>query len=746
MTEDMMLKARQGNRRIPWRGKSGLAGALAVALLAAGAPDGAARAAPACEGAALSRGDVAAVRTLLARNDLAAALAQARDPAARKLLRWLHARRNLRRTPARELLAFTRENPRWPLAGVLRANAETKLLLNGSDEELTAHFKRHKPTSAAGRVALARHLSRRGETKRATALLKAAWRDPNLPQAVETYILRKMHRHLTRADDVARLWQLIMAQKTRQATRFAQRLPTRYRQAAAVARALMLRQRGAEARYRRLPAAMRDTQALRYALARHYRRSRQPLKALSVLKGVPVDHERLVQPFQWWTERRLVARHLLQDKYRRHWHVAQHLATQHGYPLHRKSKPAFRGEFLAGFIALEKLGQPKTALKHFTRLPKLATNRTLKSKAWYWIGRARERLGDLEGAWRAHMEAAKTPSVYYGLLAREKLGKGRQPIPLRTARATERAKCRVRAHELGKAARLLAAAGQKDMLFSFIWPLALAFDDRSELAAAAALMWDLGGPTMAVRLAKAASMRGLDIDNYGYPIKALPPHKSRENSLELPVVLALVRQESEFNPRARSSVGARGLMQLMPATARLEARHVGVRYHTGWLTSRPAYNLLLGRHHLARIIDNFDGSYILAFAAYNAGPGNVRKWLQAYGDPRANGPDPVEWVELIPFTETRNYVQKVLQGTHVYRTRLKRPMSPISRDLWRARPGWRELVLRGVGAASRTARGEKSAGKGIPVPIPRPAITPASTRGECSARGAASITDLIGKC
>ena len=707
---------------------------LTAAAFAGLAASGSEAWAAACARAQLSGNGVQAVK-LARRGDLARALAVAgRDEAARKTVRWLWLQEHLQRASAADLLRFASANPRWPLAGTFRARGELKLLLDGTPEELAAHFANSRPVSASGKAALAKLLLARGDRERARALLKSAWRNPRLSIAAERYILRNMHDLLTRADDAARLWRLIMAQRTRHAMRFARHMPAAYRQAAAAANALIRRRGGALQAYRRLPASMRNTQALRYALARYYRRTDKPLKALAILKGVPTSHARQVMPESWWEEKRLLARSLLQLRYRRHWRDAYWLAASHGFS--KPGKGAYRGEFLAGFIALEKLHDPKTALRHFLRLPKLARSRTWKSKGWYWVGRAREALGDTAGALRAYAAAATTPTVYYGLLAREKLGRGHKPLPLKMAWPTAATRCSVGAHELMRAARYLAAAGERRRVRSFVWPLAYAFHKAPELAAAASWLWDISGPANAVRLAKAAGSRGIDIDNYGYPVKALPRHRTRENILELPVVLAIARQESEFDPRAGSPVGAQGLMQLMPATARMEARVLKVAYRREWLKSRPEYNLLLGRHHLARIMQNFGGSYVLAFAAYNAGAGNVRKWLKQYGDMRTGSPDPVEWVELIPFTETRNYVQKVLQGTHVYRTRLKRPMLPISRDLWRGVPGWRELVLR---------NGGRKAGATVRQPRERETASTMHSGKGC-ATGARHIGDLIGNC
>ncbi len=663
------------------------------------------------------------------RNDYARAARLAlasRDPVAAKLVEWLFLRKRGKEASAARLWAFARANPKWPYAASLRVAAERKLLLDGDVAAIARHFASNRPRSAYGRAALAYLRLSKGDRKEAAKLLRGVWANPYLGADAERFILAKMRGLLGPRDHKRRLWRLIMAQQTRAAARTARLISRRHVAAARAAQALIRFRRNGPALYRRLPAALRNAPAMRYAMIRYWRKRGPVPSALAALERAPARSAQ-IDPKQWWVEKRLVARYLLARAWRRYWPRAYRLAASHGFSAGR---PAFRGEFLAGFIALEKLGRPKRALKHFLRMPKFASSRTEKAKAWYWVGRAREALGDPDGARRAYAESARTPTVYYGLLSREKLGLGRRAPRIVEGRPTPAARRDVAAHEFGRAVKLLAAAGGDREIGAFIWPLARAFSDRAHLAAAAALLWDAGGPGMAVRLAKAAGARGVDIDNYGYPLKALPRFRRLGPPLEEAVLLGLIRQESEFNARAGSHAGAKGLMQMMPATARREARILGVKFRRSWLISRPSYNLMLGRHHLSQLIRRFSGSYILGFAAYNAGGGNVRRWLAAFGDFRTGSPDPVEWVEMIPITETRRYVQKVLQGTHVYRARMRKAALPISRDLWRGAPGWRELVLRGGNA--RTARGEKP-------PAPRPKAKKSCGRGQ-------SIAELIAQC
>ena len=217
----------------------------------------------------------------------------------------------------------------------------------------------------------------------------------------------------------------------------------------------------------------------------------------------------------------------------------------------------------------------------------------------------------------------------------------------------------------------------------FLWPIAKRFKTEEEMSAAASIVWDNGGPFMAVRLAKAASSYGVDIDHWGYPVRAMPDWTPMGPKVEKALIYALTRQESEFNAEAGSQAGAKGLMQLMPGTARLITRQYKLKYNPKLLTD-PSYNARLGAAHLGDLVREFKGSYILSLVAYNAGPRRSLEWMQRYGDPRAKGVDPIDWVETIPFTETRYYVQKVLQNMHVYRSRLEpSSMRGMTADLLR---------------------------------------------------------------
>jgi soluble lytic murein transglycosylase len=425
-----------------------------------------------------------------------------------------------------------------------------------------------------------------------------------------------------------------------------------------------------------------------------------------MLLKAPSNHAELIDPEAWWIERRIVVRESIGPKNRKHWPTAYKLATAHGYasgPHHSE------GEFLAGWIALRMLDDPRTALKHFSTIADKAGNRTEASRGHYWTGRAWLALGERAKAEAAFAAAAKSPTLYYGQLAREALGLGRKAVPIAEGHPTDAIRAKVAKDELMRAFLLLADAGATSHLYQFLDPLAERFGTADEAAAVAALVDRKGGTFLSLRFAKAAGSAGADIDDWGYPRYALPSWKHRGHPVEMPMVLGLTRQESEFNPVAGSHAGARGLMQILPGTAKLIARQHKVGYSEKKLTSDPAYNVMLGAAHLGDLIAGYNGSYVLTLVAYNAGPRRVGEWIETYGDPRGEV-DPIDWVESVPFTETRKYIQKVMQNVHVYRARLDPGSTlPMTADLVRGgKPVGRDLARGGIPASPTiTATGDQ---------------------------------------
>ena len=511
--------------------------------------------------------------------------------------------------------------------------------------------------------------------------MQAVWSYASIDAKLEKAVSSEFGKLLVEGDHRKRMWRLVYAQETNAAIRAAKRLPKDYQKAAEVAQKLLRGEPGADKKFASLPKAMRQSLAVKYALVRFHRKKEAYAKARAILTEVPGTAAEMGDASAWWVERRIIARHSVGINASSSAKAAYRISRAHGF---ERGEEALEGEFLAGWIALRSLKDHDTALRHFGRLAEIAESRTEKARAGYWTGRTLEAMGRKTEAKTAYRDAARYSTVYYGQLAREKVGLGKVPEEISSGLASAAARARVEKDEVVRAFRIMDKAGSRNELHMFLWSFANRFDSTDEMNAVADMVWDAGGAAMAVRLAKASATRNVDIDHWGYPVRALPDWKQIGKAVEKPLVFALARQESEFNPTAGSKVGAQGLMQIMPGTGKLIAKKYGLRYNSGMLTADPAYNVKLGAAHLGDLIEDFGGSYVLTLVAYNAGPRRSREWVAEYGDLRSGAVDPVDWVESIPFQETRQYVQKVLQNLHIYRSRMApKTVRPMTADLAR---------------------------------------------------------------
>jgi soluble lytic murein transglycosylase len=375
----------------------------------------------------------------------------------------------------------------------------------------------------------------------------------------------------------------------------------------------------------------------------------------------PRDPQILVDGDEWWSERRLITRALLDKGDAR---TAYAVASHHG-----AETPAQRieAEFHAGWIALRFLDNPSSAAAHFAEAARIAATPISVARAAYWQGRAAEAAGTPSDAKRYFQRAAEKPITFYGQLAREKLG---QPVRLR---ASERLDDEGRRAFEGlvpvQALGLLQEIGEYELAIALYTDLAQSITDPARLAALGDMAARSENARAALAVGKTAVQRGFPLDSYAYPINGIPSFSPVGDKVEPAMIHAIARQESAFNHKALSTAGARGLMQLMPATAKRTAQRFGVGFDLNRLVADPAYNAKIGSAHLGELMEDWRGSHILTFASYNAGGGNVAKWIKAYGDPRKPDVDAVDWIERIPFSETRNYVQRVMENLAVYRQR-----------------------------------------------------------------------------
>ena len=381
--------------------------------------------------------------------------------------------------------------------------------------------------------------------------------------------------------------------------------------------------------------------------------------AVAILQANPGDP---VRPAAWWHERQIIARRLLAGG---NADLAYRLAEQHGAI---EGGAYSEAEFLLGYIALRYKKDPALAFDHFAHILTRADTPYAKSRAGYWGGRAAEveAKSDLARKWYA--AGAEHMATFYGQLAAHQLGDDAPPHPVPEPVPSAAERSAFDGSDLVRATRVFFALGDRQHSKIFLLHLADDAKTPTEFAMLAALAEQNGRIDLAIAVAKRAIAAGTPLMIHGYPITALPGGGNTERAL----LFAIVRQESAFEPDAVSSAGARGLMQLMPATASSMAGKMQLPFSAARLTMDGLYNLTLGRGYLEQLIDDFGGSYALAIAAYNAGPGRVRQWLGEYGDPRGGKIDMVDWIETIPIDETRLYVQRVLENLQVYRGQTSR--------------------------------------------------------------------------
>ncbi|MGE0715093.1 MAG: transglycosylase SLT domain-containing protein [Alphaproteobacteria bacterium] len=587
------------------------------------------------------------------------------DPVAAKVVRWLQWVRSDSPADPGEIAQFMAANPEWPAQARLSRRLEDRLDPLPPDATLIGWFDRRAPETTAGRVAYASALLRAGRSDDSRAVLRRAWVDGTFRPEEEQEFLARFADALRPVDHQDRADRLLRENETGSAQRMVARVDP------AARRVLELRLR---LRARRPPEGLdklgeieRADPGLAFDLLRYYRRAEDDAAAERLLSAVGPEAAR---PDAWWVERNLLARRALRTGSAA---TAYRIAAGHAYT---DGSPLAEAEFLAGWIALRFLGDAAGAERHFARLEASVSMPISRARAGYWRGRAAEAAGDTAAASARWREAAQHLTTYYGQLAAERLGIRTAPdwVLAPAATATEEGLVRLGAREPAAAANLLAQIGELRWARAFISQLIARAQGDAEMAEVAELARRIGLPSLAVLAGKRAGYDGTHLPGYAFPLQVVPEQGSPEPAL----VNAIIRQESMFDPAAVSSAGARGLMQLMPATARHVARQLALRYDAPRLTADPAYNVTLGRAYLAGQIDAFAGSYILAAAAYNAGPGRARQWVQDYGDPRGGKVDPIDWVELIPFNETRNYVQRVMENLQVYRWRLAGAGAPIT--------------------------------------------------------------------
>jgi soluble lytic murein transglycosylase len=577
---------------------------------------------------------------------------QSNDALAQKIVRWLDYTRASPGGRFAEIAGFVEQNPDWPLRKTLLRRAE-EAMAGESDDTATDWLGRHPPISGTGKARAAEIMINRGRGEAGTAALRAAWIEGDFSPTEERALLVRFAATLRPEDHRKRFDRLVWDGQVDTARRLLALLPADYRAVAEARLALAGNAANLDAVLAKVPAQLRSDPGLAFEEAR-WRRKKDEYDAAAQLLLAHDDAP--VRPALWWAERLLVARRLLaggnsDTAYR----LVQHPGTD--------DSTASEAEFLCGYIALRYRQDPSLAFDHFAHIVAQVTSPYAKARADYWGGRAAEAAAKPELATKWYTAGAEHMATFYGQLAAHQLGRDAPPHPLPEPRPDGTELARFNAQELVRAAQLFLDAGDREHAKAFLMQLADAAKTPLDFAMLASLAESHGRIDLAIAVARRAIDAGMPLMVHGYPVTTLPAGGIAEH----PLLLAIVRQESAFSPDAMSRVGARGLMQLMPATAAGVAGKLQLPFSLDRLTSDGLYNVTLGRSYVERLIDDFGGSYALAIAAYNAGPGRVRQWLHDFGDPRGRDIGMVDWIEMIPFNETRTYVQRVLENLQIYR-------------------------------------------------------------------------------
>ena len=567
-----------------------------------------------------------------------------------------------------EYEAFLARRPDWPGLPYLKAAGEVAVARSTDPDRVLQYFGGEAPAKATGILALTAALEAKGRHAEAVEAATIGWTKLKFTADEQAHLLDTYGPDLRVAHEL-RLDRILW--DGNRADEGARMLPLVSKDWAALGKArLALRadKDGVSALVNAVPKALKDDPGLAFERFLFRMRHDNYADAAALIIDRSASAQGLGDPMAWAAKRADLARILMRKgEPKNAYRVA---STHHLTDLGDMGDL----EFLSGFIALRKLNDPARALQHFERLAG-ATTPISQARAQYWLGRALEASGDKTKARSAYGKAANYQTSYYGMLAAEKLGLTLDESLLSNAppAGSWKGAAFAKSSVLEAAARM-AAAGNEQLSARFMLHLGESLSD-AELGTLAGLALDLGQYRSAVLIAKAATERGMVFPSAYFPVPDMIPEA-------LPVsralALSIARRESEFDPEARSPAGALGLMQMLPATAAEVAKDQGIKFSKAKLASDPAYNATLGAAYLKELVDQFGPSVALVASGYNAGPGRPRGWVDAFGDPRLASTDVVDWVEMIPFTETRTYVMRVVEGVVIYRAKLRGTAGPVN--------------------------------------------------------------------
>lgn len=604
---------------------------------------------------------------------VAASLGGSPAQASSKAFEWLAYYKGGSDASFDRVAAFIDNNPDWPVQRALQREAEDKLRGASPSAKYISWFQKHPPITYGAAILYIQSLQQAGRESEAVQAARNWWPEAPLSREKQKEFYNRYGGWLQKSDHLKRFDDLLYKGQSGNARGMAAVLGGGYPALAEARIALHNNSGNVDGLVAAVPASLQNDVGLRYERL-HWRRERgYNAGAIELLRSAPKAEE-MHDPGDWWRQRHIIVRRLMEE---RQYKQAYALASQHRQ---KEEFPYLQAEWVSGFLAFTFLKEYWKAFEHFERLYHAAETPISKARGAYWAGRASDALKRPDVAQKWYAAAARYDVSFYGQLAKERLGNKNGFRAVNAAAPSTSARSAYNSKEMAVAAKALLRAGKKEEAKMFIIAMREKAKSGQELILNAALASDMGLTNQSIKSAQEALAQFNVLNTtYTYPLIVRDVQGIRD--VEWALLHGLIRQESRFDKTAISHAGARGLMQVMPATARGAARKMGLSHQTDWLTSRPAHNIQIGSRYIKEMVERYDGNYAIAAAAYNAGPGRADRWLKEFGDPRKAEIDLITWIELLPIYETRNYVQRVLEGVYVYRGLLEGTQAPPSQPI-----------------------------------------------------------------
>jgi len=595
-----------------------------------------------------------------------------KDKEFKNLVTWLHLKQRGNQATFSDYQNFIASNPEYPRIGRLRYLAEHKIIIeNSSPKSIINWFGDSEPLSGTGKIKLGEAYLENKETELGTFLIKSGWIKANLSKRDVRYYRKKFRKILNTSDHLKRAEYLAWNNKYWDLKRMIPYLPKKEKLLYNARFILMTNSYGVDKAISDVPSELVNDLGLQYNRLK-WRTKRNRLEgSLEILRKFHGE-ETLVYPELWWKLRENIARDLIYEK---KYSLAYEVSSNH----HLNEGPEFAdAEWISGWLALSFLNKSALAINHFENFYNNVGYPISLARGAFWLGLAHEKNNNLDKAKEYFKKSSKFSNTYYGQLAFNKIKLGQDFKLSPEHKLTDGYEKEFNKNKLIRHVRLLKEMDRTEFSKDILKHLALLDVEKGSEILAAKLSTEVGRFDYAIQISKQASYEKRFINMFNYPVIDIPKKINNKQMPAQELLLAIIRQESEFDARANSHVGAQGLMQIMPGTAKLVARNLKTTYSKSLLKSDPSYNIKLGTYYFNSLLEDYDGVFPFAIGAYNAGPNRIKSWVKRYGDPNRGEINFIDWVELIRFKETRNYVQRVIENINVYKYTLSK--DPIKID------------------------------------------------------------------